>query len=69
MNWLDSDLDGRMVFSEYPAPGWFGVIIGILEDGSQYAVENLMIEPPEDRPVMMLPAEDIESYLADTLEG
>ena len=61
-----SQYDGRGVIMPYPSPGWFGIILGITEDGRDYLVEVLSGPyEPENRPIFLVDAEGIERFLSD----
>lgn len=64
---IESEFDGRGVIMPWPGRGWFGVVLGMTEDGADYLVEVLSVPYDDDRPILFVSAAIIERYLSDAL--
>lgn len=63
MSIIDSPLDGQEVIHT-GTPAFFGVVVGMSEDGNYYAVEALNLR---GAPLMPIAAADIDFYLAENV--
>ena len=61
---IDSPLDGQLVMKTFPAPAWFGQVIGVTESG-WYAVEVWNETDMDEPPIVFVEAESIGFYLYD----